>query len=196
MPLSFVRPFFAGLGGEPVRFFVAPFQAHDRKGQKMKKRQGKIVDGKYSVKIDAEWIEVNEEVYYAFMDPIWQNEKEKERHSRCFIAGKRCQGKCAECAYERNGTDLSLEEMREEGYDVPDFQASVDEQAVKKQLVEALYEELKKLSYRDREIIFGIYFMDKSQNEIALMIGKTQQAVSKRHAALLEHLRSRLASWA
>lgn len=113
-----------------------------------KEREGKKECGKYYLRVGKTWVEVNKEVYYGYMDLVWQEEKNEDRRSRCMIGGKRCDGNCEACKHDRTGLPLSLDQMYEEDdYEAPDKQASVEDQVLSRFLHEALHKELDALPF-------------------------------------------------
>lgn len=160
-----------------------------------KEREGKKENGKYYLRVGKTWVEVNKEVYYGYMDLVWQEEKNEDRRSRCMIGGKRCEGNCEECKHDRTGSPLSLDQMYEEDdYEAPDKQASVEDQVLSRFLHEALHKELDALPLEDQVLLHDIYFEDipYTQRQIARKLHISQQAVSKRHLALMAELRVKL----
>lgn len=160
-----------------------------------KDREGKKENGKFYLRVGKTWVEVNEEVYYGYMDLVWQEEKNADRRSRCMIGGKRCEGKCDECKHERTGSPLSLNQMYEEDeFEAPDKNPSVEDQVLAKLLKEALHRELDALPIEDQVLLHDIYFEDVpyTQRQIARKLHISQQAVSKRHLSLLADLRVKL----
>ena len=160
-----------------------------------KNREGKKEDGKYYLRVGKTWVEVNEKVYYGYMDLVWQEEKNEERRTRCFLGNKRCDGNCEECRHERNGAPLSLDALYEETeYEPAADQPSVEDQVLAKFLKEALHRELAELPVEDQVLLHDIYFEDIpfTQRQIARKLGISQVAVHKRHQKLLAELRVRL----
>lgn len=155
-------------------------------------QEGKKEDGKYYLRVERLWVEVEEKVYNGYMALVYRENKVEEREARCRINGKRCNGKCSECEHDREGITFSLEQMREdEGFDVKDTNPSVEERILDKFLKDTLHSELRKLSSDDMLIIHDIYYEDVpfTQKEIGKKLRKSQQYVSKRHEELLRELR-------
>ena len=126
-----------------------------------KDREGKKQDGKFYLRVGKTWVEVSKEVYYGYMDLVWQEEKNEDRRSRCMIGGKRCEGNCEECKHDRTGSPLSLDQMYEEDdYEAPDRQPSVEDQVLSRFLHEALHRELDALPLEDQVLLHDIYFED------------------------------------
>lgn len=160
-----------------------------------KDREGKKENGKYYLRVGKTWVEVTSEVYYGYMDLVWQEEKNEERRSRCIIGTARCTGNCEECLRMRTGVALSLDQMKDEDdYEPADEHASVEDQVLAKFLHDALHRELRALPIEDQLLLHDIYFEDVpyTQRQIARKLGISQQAVSKRHLSLLAELRIRL----
>ena len=158
-------------------------------------REGKKENGKFYLRVGKTWVEVNREVYYGYMDLVWKEEKNEDRRSRCMVGGKRCMGDCKECNHDRTGSPLSLDQMYEEGdYEAPDKRASVEDQVLSRFLHEALHRELNALPPEDQALLHYIYFEDipYTHRQIARKLHISQQAVSKRHLALLAELRVKL----
>ena len=163
----------------------------------MKNREGKKENGKYYLRVGKTWVEVNEKVYYGYMDLVWQEEKNAERRSRCFLGNKRCEGDCEHCPHERKGTPLSLDALYEETeYEPTADQPSVEDQVLARFLKDALHRELAALPVEDQILLHDIYFEDVpyTQRQIARKLGISQVAVHKRHQKLLAELRLRLES--
>ena len=170
-------------------------RAWERDNKMKKEREGKKQDGKFYLRVGKTWVEVNKEVYYGYMDLVWQEEKNEDRRSRCMIGGKRCEGNCEACKHDRTGSPLSLDQMYEEDdYEASDKQVSVEDQVLSRFLHEALHKELDALPLEDQVLLHDIYFEDipYTQRQIARKLHISQQAVSKRHLALLADLRVKL----
>ena len=160
-----------------------------------KEREGKKENGKYYLRVDKTWIEVTEKVYYGLMQLVWQEEKNKERRTRCVIGGKHCEGDCEKCDHDRCGSTVSLDAMYEENeFEPADPGPSVEDQVLRKFLFDALHRELDALPVEDQRLIHDIYFEDipYTQREIARRLHISQAAVHKRHQKLLAELRIRL----
>ena len=92
-------------------------------------------DGAWHLTIENQVVEVTEEVYRAYKQPLWAEKKRQEREKRCIISDgkcgtKRCTQNCRECDMERaekglplidrTGGVLSLDKFSADGFDVPD----------------------------------------------------------------------------
>ena len=115
------------------------------------KRKGFKKNGKYYVIVEGKNVEVEEEVYYAFMRPEWREEKRQQREWRCRDGkGHRCNKNCEECEIYRlgkgpTGSVLSLDQMFEEdGYEAKGSKGHADIVLLKMAL-DSLLEELREM---------------------------------------------------
>jgi len=137
-------------------------------------------------------VSITEEVYYAYMRPIWAEAKHQERASRCRKAkGSRCMGNCSQCPEFRSGAPLSLEWLLEDGIS-PASSDSVDKKVLQNELYQALYTAIGCLDTRDRLIIELYFFEEKSEQQIADIVGLKQKGVNYRKNKILERLRELL----
>lgn len=85
---------------------------------------------RFYLTIRGQEVEVSEEVYRAYIQPVRAERRRKQRAFRCKIKGKkgnlvRCQKDCRECPYALSGhnalgNNLSLDRMKDEGVDIED----------------------------------------------------------------------------
>ena len=136
----------------------------------MSKKYYWIIDGKY--------YEVSKETYQKF--------KREYDHARMLQR------------YENEVYVFSLDTMATEettGYDViADLGVNVEETAVHNLMIEKLRDTMKKLDDEELDLIKQIYVDEKTQREIALELGISQNAVNKRKIKLLNKLRKFLKS--
>lgn len=136
----------------------------------MSKKYYWIIDGKY--------YEVSKETYQKF--------KREYDHARMLQR------------YENEVYVFSLDAMATEettGYDViADLGVNVEETAVHNLMIEKLRDTMKKLDDEELDLIKQIYVDEKTQREIALELGISQNAVNKRKIKLLNKLRKFLES--
>ena len=143
------------------------------------------------IEIDGVQVSVSEEVYRAFMRPIWAERKREEREKRCRTKnGNRCIDDCSKCPETRSGRPLSIERMVEYGQDVPE-PIGMEEIIVRKQLLEALHTAVLQLNPKDRRII-DLFNDGYSEREIGIEVGLSQRGVNKRKARIFGQLRERL----
>ena len=94
-------------------------------------------ENKYIIKIKGKEVEVNEEVYRAYVRPIRAEQRRKRREWKCNVLSKsgghyvRCKESCETCPYYQSGNNalgnnLSLDKMAEDGVDLADPQQDVE----------------------------------------------------------------------
>lgn len=126
---------------------------------------------KYHVRLQGgKVVEVSEEVYRAIKQPQW---REKKRQ------------------IVRQKKEVSLEALEEKGNILYEDrnQASIEETIIRNIVREQLMKAFAKLSNEERLIIYGLYFDEKSEREVARMMGISQAAIHKRRNRILEKLK-------
>lgn len=166
-------------------------------------------DGAWHLTINGQVIEVTEEVYRAYKQPLWAERKREEREKRCIISDgkggtRRCTRSCRECDMERaekglplidrTGSVLSLDKFADDGLDVPGA-INIEDILLDKMLLEELFEALEELDPENR-LIIDLFSIGKSEREISANIGLSQKTINKRKAKLFEQLKERLKNWA
>ena len=124
-------------------------------------------------KKETKTVYVSEEVYRAYKQPYWKAKQQERRASRCKIDGHRCMGDCSQCDRLRDGAPLSLEQLTEDGIEVPAYSA------------------MNTLSDQDQKILW-MSTDGKSDHAIAAMLGMAQTTVSYRRRAALKNLKKLL----
>ena len=122
----------------------------------------------YYVTIGEERVPVSEEVYYAFKRPAW-----KERKRRAV----------------RSEKERSLEAFMDEGFDIPEYQALVDEIVEDKLLLDVLLSALSELTDEERSLIDALFYQDKSERTVAKETAVSQNTVNYHKNRILEKLR-------
>lgn len=122
----------------------------------------------YYVTIGEERVPVSEEVYYAFKRPAW-----KERKRRAV----------------RSEKERSLEAFMDEGFDIPEDQALVDEIVADKLLLDVLLSALSELTDEERSLIDALFYQDKSERTVAKETSVSQNTVNYHKNRILEKLR-------
>ena len=155
---------------------------------------------RFYLTIRGQEVEVSEEVYRAYIQPVRAERRRKQRAFRCKIKGKkgnlvRCQKDCRECPYALSGhnalgNSLSLDRMKDEGVDIEDRHLDVEQNYIADEEKRELYAAIKKLTPRQKEIVRLIYFEEKTQEEAASIIGISHQAISKALKKILDELKS------
>ena len=150
-------------------------------------------DNKYTLKVKGKEVEVNEEIYRAYIRPVQAEQRQKRRAWKCRVLSKsgnyyvRCTKKCETCPYYLAGNSAlgnvtSLDrlvncEVEIEDKD-SDFEADYIEQETTKEEYAELHKVIRQLTSRQQEIVKMIYFEGKTQKEVAKVLGITQGAVS------------------
>ena len=143
---------------------------------------------RFYLTIRGQEVEVSEEVYRAYIQPVRAERRRKQRAFRCKIKGKkgnlvRCQKDCRECTYALSGhnalgNSLSLDRMKDEGVDIEDRRLDVEQNYIDEEEKRELYAAISKLTPRQKELVEMIYFEEKSQEEVADMLGISQCTIS------------------
>lgn len=134
---------------------------------------------------------VTEEVYRAYKQPYWKAKQQERRASRCMINGHRCMGDCTKCDRLRDGAPLSLEQLTEDGIEVPASYETPEEAFLRKEEYAELYAAMATLTDRDQKIL-QLFSDGKSDHAIAAMLGMAQTTVSYRRRAALKNLKKLL----
>jgi len=155
-------------------------------------------DGSWHLTIDNQVIEVTEEVYRAYKQPLWAEHKRQEREKRCIISNgkggaRRCTADCSVCDKQRTGSVLSLDKFTDEGFDVSD-DINIANILLDKMLLEELYEALQELDPENR-LIMELFSIGKSEREISANVGLSQKTINKRKTKLFQQLKERLEDW-
>ena len=155
-------------------------------------------DGAWHLTIENQILEVTEEVYRAYKQPLWAEHKRQEREKRCVISNgkggtKRCTADCSVCDKQRTGSVLSLDKFTDEGFDVSD-DINIADILLDKMLLEELYEALQELDPKNR-LIMELFSIGKSEREISANVGLSQKTINKRKTKLFQQLKERLKDW-
>jgi len=128
----------------------------------------------YKIRVENQVVDVTEEVYQAYYR-MKNHEDYIERRDR-----------------ENQLTHyhaLDSEEMHGEDI-LQDKKADILAGLVAKEEREALWKALSQLKERDRELIEELYFNERTERELAEMLGVRQPAIHKRKMRILETLKS------
>lgn len=146
----------------------------------------------FHITINGTQVPVTEEIYRAYMRPVWAERKRVEREFRCRDeSGNRCVEDCDECAKQCSGSRLSLDHLCEEGFDVVD-QVDIAEIVAERQLLEQLCIALADLEPDERTLVDALFYKACTEREYAAAIGVTQQVVNKRKHKVIEKIRGAL----
>ena len=106
---------------------------------------------KYIIKVQGKKVEVSEEVYRTYVQPIRTEQRRKRREWKCNLIHKhhyyRCDKKCEECPYYLSGQNavgnvLSLDRLADEGIDIPDESMDVEERFIEEETKKEEYQNL------------------------------------------------------
>jgi len=148
---------------------------------------------------DFQFVEVSEEVYRTYYQPIWRTWKETHRHGACRgIEWKRCLGDCATCTRYQRGSDiLSLDVVvdEDECTTVADMlidpEPLIDEVLTQNAVLEELLNALQEIDPDGRRI--GELLLEgKSRLDISKIFNTNTSTFYKRFDRLKERLRQHL----
>lgn len=142
-----------------------------------------FVGDKYFAKVDGEFIEITKEVAYA-MSNFYRSSKPRKievKNEKGEVVGK----KNREIPFSSTGNeenDFSIE-------DYPDMSCCVENSVIEKIEAQKIHKVINGLSPEERMIIYAIYFEDKTQEELASIMGVSQQVVAYRLKKILNKMR-------
>ncbi len=120
-------------------------------------------------RVRAIMVPVTKEQYYEFMRPLWREDKRSQRAVPA----------------------VSLDKLYDENeYEVAD-DTDIEENYMKKLLVEELNKALDELDEVDR-VIMDLFGKGSTETEIGVVIGMSQKGVNKRKRKIFERLKNRL----
>ncbi|MCM1532396.1 MAG: sigma-70 family RNA polymerase sigma factor [Ruminococcus flavefaciens] len=129
----------------------------------------------YYLYVKGQRVEVSEEIYRSYVQPEWQRKKRDYRSKE-----KVCVS--------------SIEGLSEKGFEIEDktqdFETALIADEEHAEELSNLHAAIAQLSDRDRQIVQLYYFESKTQQEIASILGVSQQAVQKRLDRILERLKN------
>ena len=129
-------------------------------------------------KVKAIMVPATEEQYYAYMRPLWREDKQNQR------AGKQ--------EDESKMKPVSLDQLYEDTeYEAVDSDTDVEATLMKKLLIAELHNALDELEEIDR-IIMEMYSQNCTETQIGQAVGMSQRGVGKRKQRILLKLRTRL----
>ena len=141
------------------------------------------------ITVGGEQVAVSEEVYLAYMRPVWAERKRRDSESRCRDSkGVRCAGDCKLCVRLRTGKPLSLDKFLEDGFEVADPNG-VEEAVEEKELRSALRDALAALPEDERRII-RIAFQGKPEREAAAEAGLARSTFTYKRDKIVAKLKN------
>lgn len=164
-------------------------------------------DNKYTLKIKGKEVEVNEEIYRAYIRPVQAEQRQKRRDWKCRVLSKsgnyyvRCTKKCETCPYYLAGNSAlgnvtSLDRLVDCEVEIEDknsdFEADYIEQETTKEEYSELHKAVRQLNPRQQEVVKLIYFDGKTQEEVRKNLGIAKSSMSeimdRIHASLKKFL--------
>lgn len=140
-------------------------------------------DGKYFAKVDGEFIEISKEVAYA-MNNFYRSGKPKKIEIKN-EQGEVVEKKLREVPYgEASSPDCNffIESF-------PDVHCDVEGSAMEQVEHQEVRQVIGQLDSEERMLVYGIYFENKTQAEMASIMGVSQQAVAYKLKKVLNKMR-------
>ena len=123
-------------------------------------------------------VPATEEQYYAYMRPLWREDKQNQRASKQEDEGKMKQ--------------VSLDQLYEDTeYEAVDPETDVEATLMKRLLIAELHKALDELEEIDRTIM-EMYSQNCTETQIGQAVGMSQRGVSERKQQIFRRLRTRL----
>ena len=143
-------------------------------------------DKKYFIPVDGAPIEVSEEIYRAYYQPIWNTRYHAQKNGECRCTKAqlwKCDGVCPGCPFYAAGKKVSIdtpiggeEDELTLGDTLADDASSAESILMDKELLDALYDELNRLDPDGRRIC-ELIMQGKTEREIAADMGKRQSTM-------------------
>ncbi|MDE7352992.1 MAG: sigma-70 family RNA polymerase sigma factor [Acetatifactor sp.] len=135
--------------------------------------------------IDGQPVKVSEEVYREY-----KRAEDKERYfMRRLKKGRFVVDLEGETVGYVPSREASYEQLLEADWKFPAPGEAVDEIMVKIQLLETLEKALHSLTAEERELIWEIFYLEKTEREVSAAYHLTQTAIHKRKKKILEKLK-------
>ena len=168
-------------------------------------------DNKYTLKVKGKEVEVNEEIYRAYIRPVQAEQRKKRRAWKCRVLSKsgnyyvRCTKKCETCPYYLAGNSAlgnvtSLDRLVDCEVEIEDknsdFEADYIEKETTKEEYAELHKAIRQLTPRQQEMVKLVYFEGKTQEEVANLLGidgsSVRHAMQRIYATLRKNLEKKL----
>ena len=163
---------------------------------------------KYTLKIRGKEVEVSEEVYREYIRPVQAEQRQKRRDWKCKLisdvsqSGKRhyvrCNKRCESCPYYLSGQNtlgntFSLDKIIDEGVELRAFAKDIEADYIEEENIQEerikLYKAIRQLTPRQQEVVRLVYFQDKTQEEVAEILGVAQSTISVTLERAIENLK-------
>lgn len=140
-------------------------------------------DGKYFAKVDGQMIEITKEVAYA-MNNFYRSSKAKKVEIRNEL-GEVVEKRLREVPY--GGQAIEGEGFMIE--DFPDMSCDVENNVLTKMECQDIHKVINQLNAEERMIIYGIYFENKTQVQMAEIMGISRQVLTYKLKNILNKMR-------
>ena len=130
-------------------------------------------EGKYYANIDGEMIEITKEVAYA-MNNFYRSSKAKKVEIKNELG---------------EVVDKMLREVPYSGQDFPDLNCDVEHSVLTKMEQQDIHRVIDQLNTEERMIIYGIFFENKTQTQMAEIMGISRQMLSYKLKSTLNKMR-------
>lgn len=167
----------------------------------MQKQDNQSKSKRFFIPVDGTPIEVSEEVYRAYYQPIWSTRYHAQKNGECRCTKAqlwKCDGVCPGCRFSTAGRkvslntpicdddpDLTLEDVLESSDPSPE---SI---LMDRELLDALYDEMNRLDPDGRRIC-ELIMQGKTEREIAADMGKRQSTINYQKNKVFSILREAL----
>ncbi len=151
----------------------------------------RVTDKRYFIPVDETLIEVSEEVYRAYYQPIWNIRYHARKNGECVCTREqlwKCDGICPGCPFYTDGKKVSIDTSiggDEDELTLGDTLAADTSTAetvlMDKELLDTLYRELSRLDPDGRRICEFI-MQGKTEREMATDMGKRQSTINYQKA--------------
>ena len=164
--------------------------------------KGKRSQKKIYLRTEEQFIDVSAETYYAYYQPIWRIRKNAQRKGRCACTEAnlwQCDGDCCDCMFCTSSQtgEISIESAVQDNDELSleDLFASDDLNpeniVIKNELISALRREVQAMKPLDKRIIHYL-LVGKTENEIALLLSKSQPTISYHRKKIAAYLKAQL----
>ena len=157
-------------------------------------------DKKYFIPVDGTPIEVSEEVYRAYYQPIWNTRYHAQKNGECRCTKAqlwKCDGVCPGCPFYAAGKKISIdtpiggeEDELTLGDTLADDTPSAESILVDKELLDALYDELNRLDPEGKRICELLMY--HSEREAADIMGMARSTFKRHWAKIQAELQDKL----
>lgn len=140
-------------------------------------------DGRYFARVDGKFIEITKEVAYA-MNNFFRSSKPKKVEIKN-EKGEVIERKIREIPYSETKCDdyeLSIE-------DFPDYSCDVEDSVITGLERRDIHKVIEQLDSEERMIIYSIYFENKTQVELAKVMGISRQVLAYKLKVILSKMR-------